>query len=258
MFEDTKMQFKNVAKWVIRKTKPVSMRILRAETFLAKKWASSAYRKYFRLTWIYTEEVPEYFDHYIDLYYKWSQTRDANWLERGVFNRQALKMFTSSRALELCCGDGFNAKYFYSASVDKIICCDYNPETIAFAKRHNLCENIKYAVTDLRYEMPDGKFTNIIWDAAISYFSWEEIHVILGRIRQRLEPNGILSGSTIICKTREIVPQHKHEFADAKEIENLLKEYFGKVYIFESEGVNRHNVYFFASDGKIPFVQNIE
>lgn len=93
---------------------------------------------------------PENFDHEIDLYWYWNEKCLPYWLERGVYSVQALQMFERSIAVELCCGDGFNAKHFYSTSAEKVLACDFDESIIKTAKRKNSAENVIYKVADIR------------------------------------------------------------------------------------------------------------
>ena len=93
---------------------------------------------------------PENFDHEIDLYWYWNEKCLPYWLERGVYSVQALQMFERPIAVELCCGDGFNAKHFYSTSAEKVLACDFDESIIKTAKRKNSAENVIYKVADIR------------------------------------------------------------------------------------------------------------
>lgn len=95
-------------------------------------------------------DKPENFDHEIDLYWLWGASGRSDWLERGVYNVQALKMFEKPIVVELCCGDGFNAKSFYSNSAIKVMACDFDKSIIRTAKRKNQRKNIVYKVADIR------------------------------------------------------------------------------------------------------------
>ena len=100
-----------------------------------------------------------------------------------------------------------------------------------------------------------GGVTNVIWDAAIAYFTEVEIDAILKNIHDCLhEKNGILSGMTCFSNTDSTAfSQHKRDFRDRGSLEAFLKQYFKNVLILETDYSDRHNFYFFASDGNIPF-----
>jgi hypothetical protein len=112
---------KNILK-ILSFFKPIIVWIFEIESFVSKKWVSSAHKRLFYATWGIPKN-PEFFDHNIDLFHNWEKTRMSFWLERGVFSSLALKR--NGVVLELACGDGFNAKNFYSGLANKIIACDF-------------------------------------------------------------------------------------------------------------------------------------
>jgi SAM-dependent methyltransferase len=115
-------------------------------------------------------------------------------LERGIFGSLALQ---EKHVLELACGDGFNTRNFYSLRSAYIIACDFDPKAIKTARGKNRASNIEFLLADIRTEMPEGLFENVVWDAAIEHFTPDEITKILDDIKSRLTDDGILSGYTI-------------------------------------------------------------
>lgn len=237
--------------------KRVGTPVFEALAVVAKKFSSTVYKGLFKAEWIV--DNPENFDHEIDLYWQWGRFCVPYWLERGVYSIQALKMFDSPVAVELCCGDGFNAKHFYSTSAVKVLACDFDREIIKTARRKNQRKNIIFKVADIR----DGignifrvkGVTNVIWDAAIEHFTLPEIDSILKDIKQTLSrEGGVLSGYTIVERREgKSLAQHEHEFKNMEDLYRLLKPYFKKVYVFETVYSDRHNLYFYASDKSVPF-----
>lgn len=226
----------------------------------AKCFSSLAYKGLFHFEWLI--DNPENFDHEIDLYYQWDKKCMPYWLERGVYNVQALKMFKRPIVIELCCGDGFNAKHFYATSAVKVLACDFDEEIIKTAKKKNQRKNIIFKVGDIRNKMSGifgekicGGVTNVIWDAAIEHFTPTEINNILMEIKQILSvKKGILSGYTIVEKgNSKQLKQHEYEFENMKDLYQFFTPYFKNVYVFETIYTERHNLYFYASDGPIPF-----
>ena len=139
---------------------------------------------------------PEYFDHFIDQYYLWPRERSSFPWERGVFSSVALE--ENATVLDLCCGDGFNSYHFYSLRSLRVTAIDFDPEAIRWARRNFKASNLQYIHGDIRTQIPDGPFTNVVWDAAIEHFTEEEIAALMGRIKAALVPDGTLSGYTII------------------------------------------------------------
>jgi 2-polyprenyl-3-methyl-5-hydroxy-6-metoxy-1,4-benzoquinol methylase len=230
--------------------------IFEIECLIAKSWASSSHRRLLFAQWG-LQPAPEWFDHNIDLYFKWSHTNNSLWVERGVVSSLALK---GGNVLELSCGDGFNAKNFYSYRSRSITACDFDESAIKTAKKKNNSKNVNFILADIRTDMPLGNYDNIIWDAAIEHFSPSEISMILNNVKNRLCKNGILSGYTIVENNSGVkqLHQHEYEFKDKADLKRFLTPYFKNVKVFETIFPDRHNLYFWASDGIIPFDMNWE
>jgi ubiquinone/menaquinone biosynthesis C-methylase UbiE len=232
--------------------KPFLLKLSGFETKIAEKWVSSAYKRLFYATWSIGDN-PEFFDHHIDLYYQWLKTRRSWWLERGVFGSLAIKRGGS--VLELASGDGFNARNFYSAIAGNVIACDFDKDAIRIAETKNKAENIVFLLRDIRYNMPEGSFDNIVWDAAIEHFTEIEINTLMQDIKGRLsQKNGILSGYTIVERSDgKSLKQHEYEFKSMQDLKRFLSPHFKNVLVFETIYPERHNLYFWASDGILPF-----
>jgi SAM-dependent methyltransferase len=218
------------------------------EADLAARWTSSAHQRLLAAQWLLAPR-PEHFDHHIDLHHQWLKSRNSMWLERGVISSIALK---GGDVLELCCGDGFNARNFYSLRSRRVIGCDLDTDAIATARRKNAAANVEYRVADLRHSMPEGRFDNVIWDfgfTLLDYFSVEELEVIFRQIRQRLGGDGILSGYTLAADAAAQGPALR----GIGDLHTLLAPHFEHVTVFESFTPGRHNLYFWASDLAVPF-----
>lgn len=227
--------------------------LFQIECRLAKAWVSSAYSRLFYSQWG-LGPTPEWFDHEIDIFYQWSKTNNSLWLERGVFGSLTLK---GGNLLELCCGDGFNSKYFYSYRSKNIIACDFDQSAILTAKKKNYSTNIQFVIADIRKKMPEGKYENIIWDAAIEHFTANEIKHIMGNIKNRLTNNGILSGYTIVERKDGVKSHqdHEYEFKDMEDLKIFLTPHFKNVKVFETIYPSRHNLYFWCSNDILPFTK---
>ncbi len=194
---------------------------------------------------------PEYFDHFIDLFYLWRKHRYPFWLERGIFGLLACK--DQGEILELCCGDGFNARNFYSIRAKSIVAVDFEKDVIRFAQKYNSAPNIQFLTIDIRHAMPQGVFDTIIWDGAIEHFTETEIDELLKEIKPRLKDGGCLSGYTIVEKTEgKSHSLHEYEFKSKEDLFRFLTPYFKNVRVFETVYPIRHNLYFWASDSILP------
>jgi 2-polyprenyl-3-methyl-5-hydroxy-6-metoxy-1,4-benzoquinol methylase len=239
---------------VLAPAKPVIEWLAEAECAIAAAWTKAAHRLLMAVQWG-IPPVPENFDHQIDQYYGWTASRNPQGVERGVYSALALK---GGNLLELCCGDGFNARNFYSLKSKQVVACDFDPKIIRVANRKNHCQNVSFRIADIRTQMPDGRYENIVWDAAIEHFTEAEIHDIMGSIKNRLTPNGILSGHTVVERAdgeKQLI-HHEYEFKSKEDLLRFLKPCFANVLVFETEYPGRHNRYFWASDSVIPFGHN--
>jgi len=200
-----------------------------------------------------TAPQPEWFDHYCDQFYQFRKNQNPLFLERGIFGLLAIKQ--GSELLELCCGDGYNSFHFYSIRAKNIIAVDFDPDVIQHAKKYNQSRNVDFRLCDIRNEMPPGTFDNIVWDAAIEHFTVEEINKLMIDIKFRLKSNGILSGYTIVeSQTGEkSLTYHEREFKSKEDLKSFFEPHFNHVKVFETIYPSRHNLYFYASDGILPF-----
>ena len=244
-------------KRVLRRMSPAKAlleRVSEIECRLAAKWVSSAHRRLMAIQWV-IPPTPEHFDHNIDQYYQFSATRNPLWVERGVFGSLALK---GGAVLELACGDGYNAKNFYSISSEMVTACDFDPAALKTAERKNRAPNVEYVLADIRTKMPTGMFDNVVWDAAIEHFTEDEIYGILGDIKSRLSATGVLSGYTIVEQQdgSKSLDEHEYEFKGKADLMRVLAPHFRNVTVFETKYPSRHNLYFWASDAGVPFDQD--
>ncbi|MCX6031986.1 MAG: class I SAM-dependent methyltransferase [Chloroflexi bacterium] len=241
-----------IKKFVVKITPKYLLETLaEVECTIARRWVSSAHRRLMAIQWSLPSQ-PEFFDHQIDLFYWWLATRNSLWLERGVFGSLALR---GGCVLELACGDGFNARNFYSLRSERVVACDFDPKAIKTAEGKNSASNIEFLLADIRTEMPEGRFENIIWDAAIEHFTPDEIAKIMDNIQSRLTDDGILCGYTIVEKPdgTKSLSHHEYEFKSKEDLLRFISPYFKNVTVFETEYPVRHNLYFWASDGILPF-----
>lgn len=231
--------------------KPLLEAVSKFECTVSSWWVAGAHRRLMLVQWGMSP-LPEHFDHQIDLYQQWLKTRNPLWVERGVFSSLALQ---GKDVLELSCGDGFNARNFYSLNSRRVVACDFDPKAISTALRKNQAENVEFVLADIRSEMPEGRFENIVWDAAIEHFTEEEIDKILNDITTRLVNGGVLSGYTIVEDpvAGKAHHEHEYEFKGKDDLLRFLTPHFKYVTVFETRYPTRHNLYFWASDGVLPF-----
>lgn len=206
------------------------------------------HRIQFALQWG-ARPVPAWFDHYLDIHYLWRKTRTPTSVERGILGLLAIQ--PGARVLELCCGDGFNTFHFYSIRASKVVAVDLDHDAIAAAKRNFWAYNIEFLAGDIRHELPAERFDNVIWDASLEYFTREELQLLLSEVKRRMTPSGILSGFSIVQKI--LAEEHRQIFTSRQQLIDLLTPYFRNVHIVETSYPSRHNLCFYAGDGKLPF-----
>jgi SAM-dependent methyltransferase len=205
--------------------------------------------------WRLMKRPPEWFDHYTDLYWRWHKSRNPTSWERGVFGLLAMR--EGCRVLDLCCGTGFFAYYFYSGRAGSVIAMDYNQAAIAQARRNFAAPNIEYRQGDIRTDLPNGPFDNVTLNAALEYFTPAEAAALMESIKARLTAGGIVSGNSIVAQRAAVAHlDQKQEFFSREELAAFLKRHFGHVAVlsthFRDFEMDRTNLYFFASDSPVP------
>jgi hypothetical protein len=201
--------------------------------------------------------TPDWFDHNIDIYWKWWRKGDSSWVERGVLNSICLR---GGAGLELTCGDGFYTSRFYAAKLDSVIACDRDPRAIEAARNYNWVKNINYVVADIITEMPSGEFQNIIWDFGFpwcNFFSTSEVDSIVTQCKDRLLIGGVFSGYLALLSQAGVWAQKSNssaiDFKNVNALKNYLLQFFPHVSVIETFSPGRHNAYFFASNNSVLF-----
>lgn len=232
--------------------KSLNSRFLKKISLKTRTLAFLTHRMQMNYEWN-TPPQPEWFDHYCDQFYQFKKTQNPLFLERGIFGLLAMKQ--GANVLELCCGDGYNAYHFYSIRANKIISVDFDIDAIIHAKKFNQAYNVEFKLCDIRNEMPEDVFENVIWDAAIEHFTEKEIDKIMSSIKHRLTPDGVLSGYTIVESPtgEKSLTHHEREFKSKEDLKSFFEPHFKNIKVFETIYPSRHNLYFYASDGILPF-----
>ena len=200
-----------------------------------------------KLLWHFTPQ-PVWHDHFTHPYWEMGTRRTTHWLERGVFSRMFLK--AGGSLLELCCGEGFYAKLFFSTSAARVLAVDADVAAIRHASRFNAAPGVEYRLHDIRAGLPPGDFDNIVWDGSLAYFTEDEAGSILRAAAAALSPNGILSRSTVasnIANPASYIAGQRREIRDKDELRGLLSPHFASVAIWETVHPDRTNLYFACS-----------
>jgi SAM-dependent methyltransferase len=208
--------------------------------------------------WRVMRRPPAWFDHYIDLHWKWGASRNPSSWERGIFSLLAMR--PGCRVLDLCCGTGFFAYHFYSGRAGRIVSMDYSAAAIAQAKRNFRAPNLEFQQGDVRTQLPHEEFDNAVLNAALEYFTPHEADELVRQIKTRLTAGGVLSGNSIVARRdRTAHLEQRQQFFSREELANFLKRHFAHVVVLATThpdgSQERTNLYFFASDGMLPFAR---
>jgi SAM-dependent methyltransferase len=197
--------------------------------------------------------LPEWYDHYLDVHWWWATSGSGLFVERGVFG--SLTLAPGATVLELCCGDGFNARHFYAPRADRVVAVDFDQSAIAFARRRNAHPRVEYVCADIRTAMPAGRFSNVMLDGALEHFTEIEIALLLAAVDERLADDGLFSGYTVVEQPggKQLI-HHEREFADKADLMGFLAQRFPFVCVFETEHPARTNLYWYAArHPQLPF-----
>jgi SAM-dependent methyltransferase len=222
---------------------------------ISRRIASASHEARFLCDWRLLP-LPEFNDQFINHFYLMPELKRTFWLEGVIFC--GLGIEPGKRLLELCCGSGYYADHFYSPFAAEIVAVDFDPRAIEMAQRFHQRPNIRYEVMDIRETFPQGPFETVVWDGAIEHFTVEEIDGIMGRMRQAMTRDARLLGYTVAEPSdAPQLPTHETHFQGISHLGELLKRYFKNVRVFERvHGAvmpPRHNLFFYASDGTLPF-----
>jgi SAM-dependent methyltransferase len=137
-----------------------------------------------------------------------------------------------------------------------VVGIDFDALAISSAKKNFPKTNIDFILGDIRKDIPEGPFRNVVWDAGIEHFTEDEIEKLMSRIKTVLTPGGILSGYTIQenhDQDSKLLHQHEYEFHSKEDLARFFSPFFVNVQVIETKYPERTNYYFYASDGELPF-----
>jgi SAM-dependent methyltransferase len=186
---------------------------------------------------------PQFFKHQIDISRWPSEPSRWSFTARGVYARE--DMFPGCKVLDLCCGDGSYSYLFFSDIAGAIDAVDSDAYALAYARKQFADPKISFhEINIVNQPLPSGQYDFVVWNAAICYFSEDEIRHIVEKI---------IDAGKIGVKLRGMLPKangwvdHKTEFADRAAIEAFLRQYFEMVVIREVAEGSTVSFYFQAS-----------
>ncbi len=198
--------------------------------FPERRWgvAGRYLRAYFleerRRFWHSSPSPPHWADHRGDAAL-WPIHRDPSFVERGIYSREVMR--PGCRVLDLCCGDGFYAYYFYSTMASQIDAVDHDEAAIASARRHHAAANIGYSNLDVVADpFPAKRYDVVCWDGAIAHFNAEQIDDVLHKISDAVGEHGVLTGSEELEMADAMSWDHKVSLACEDDLRRILSRNF--------------------------------
>jgi len=186
------------------------------------------YKSVYRRQWLWSSEPPHFFSHRVGLFSVFFSKTPAgvDSLYRGFYTSSILKK--DDVVLDIGCGDGFFTKYFCSVKCRHIDAVDIEPTAIQAAKALCSAENITYYLQDAVVQpFPLPKYDVIIWDGALGHFPPETTEIMLKKISQSLQPDGIFIGSESLG-TKE-GDDNLQFFESLKDLHSLFEKHFKHV-----------------------------
>ncbi|MDD5005700.1 MAG: class I SAM-dependent methyltransferase [Candidatus Omnitrophica bacterium] len=191
---------------------------------------------------------PHWGDHRIDLF-TWPERLNSHWVERGIYSKELMR--PDSKVLDIGCGDGFYAKYFYASAASTIDCLDIDQTAIKHAKKYNSHPKIRYFNLDaIKQSFPSSDYDVVCLDGSLAHFSSEELKILLEKIKKCLATNGVLVGYEEMEKEAIKSWDHKMVFSKKNDFEELFSPFFKYIKCIYLESPGRLNMYFRCSDDK--------
>jgi SAM-dependent methyltransferase len=170
---------------------------------------------------------PQFFKHSVNLS-RWP-FEPARWAfaSRGVHAREL--MHRDCVVLDLCCGDGAYSYLFFSDIAARIDGVDNDSYAITYANCYHASPKIRFRKLDIISEpLPGCDYDVVVWNAAICYFTEDQLHSILKKVIAASKPTMRLSG--MMPKANGWV-DHKLEFSEPLAVESFFRRYFSTVVV---------------------------
>jgi SAM-dependent methyltransferase len=182
---------------------------------------------YFRDWTLLAYGRPQFYKHFNNLIFWYRDSSRWAFTARGVYARE--NMFKDCSVLDLCCGDGSYSFLFFSDIAKSIDAVDNDIKALSYAKRYCSKPNINFIKIDIiNQPLPTVKYDVVVFNAAICYFTVEEIRIIFRKIV------AIGNYELILCGMFPInpgYPDHKTKFLNEEDFLTLIKPYFEKIAI---------------------------
>jgi SAM-dependent methyltransferase len=202
-----------------------------ASILLLRDWRLEAYGR------------PQFFKHEINMSLWRFEPARWSFAARGVYARE--NMFRGCSVLDLSCGDGSNSYLFFSDIAGHIDAMDNDTMALSYARRYHAAPAISYHQIDIvNQSLPARRYDFVIWNAAICYFTEDEIKAILRKI------SGVAAEETLffgMLPAASGYADHKTEFSEQGTLKAFLGDYFGVVTVREVNEASGRTFYFKAS-----------
>lgn len=174
---------------------------------------------------------PQFYKHFNNLIFWYRDPSRWAFTARGVYARE--NMFKDCNVLDLCCGDGSYSFLFFSDIARQIDAVDNDIQALLYAERYCSAPNINFIKLDIiNQSLPLVKYDIVVFNAAICYFTVEEIQIIFNKIV------AIGNHDLVLCGMFPINPgyhDHKTEFLNEEDFLKLIRPYFEEVTIRKLE-----------------------
>jgi ubiquinone/menaquinone biosynthesis C-methylase UbiE len=192
------------------------------------------------------DKMPHWFDHRINIY-RWSYHQNSHWLERGVYSKEV--MSPGANILDIACGDGFYAYYFYALTAANVDCIDIDESAIRHAQRFHKHPKINYYHQDaVTVDFPGQNYDVVCLDGAIGHFTFDQLDILLPKIKRAMKPGGAFVGYEVMEREENKNWDHPIALHTREDFYGLLSPYFSRVETFASKSPGRQNMYFRCGD----------
>jgi len=179
---------------------------------------------------------------------KWFIIETPEMVKAGkkFFENERVKFFND---LNIACGDGFYAYYFYVSTGALVDCIDINEKAISHAKRYHSHPNILHYKLDAVTAFPRESYDVVCIDGAIDHFPNEQLQVLIHKIKVAIGTCGILTGYLTIGY-HEPDDEHPICFETKEKLINIFSKYFKYVNVLVTQTSERINAYIRCSNNK--------
>lgn len=211
---------------------------------LAERYLSYHARAVEARTWN-RGNAPHWYDQRLYLR-TWADHLDPHGIERGAYALEVMQ--PNCRVLDVGCGAGFYAHYFYASRAGIVDCIDIDPTAIAHAKKHHAHPNIRHHLLDaVTQPFPEPSYDLVIMDGSLGHFTYEQLDLLLPKIRTALGDNGLFVGYEVAEAPETQSWDHPIALTSPADFHALLGKYFAQTRTLYNEGGGRHNVFFRCS-----------